>query len=183
MTALVAEVVLRQMAHMERVVRAAVEVFLDLGRGEVPELAVVVVQLALFEDHFDVEVLEVVDDGEVSQIARRDGAAVIEQEVTRGMVARDLDGDDGVDAIDVDGLLDDIINVALFQKIGRVLVVSAEHAALGILRREQRRKRLKVARGRALAHHDELAPAEFFQSVGGCGALVVGVYARRDVSI
>ncbi len=56
------------------------------------------------EDHLDVEILEVVDDGKVGQIAGRDGAAVVQQEIARRMVARSLDGDDRVDAVFVDGL-------------------------------------------------------------------------------
>ena len=73
------------------------------------------------------------------------------------MVAGGLDGDDGIDAVFVDGLAGDIVDVALFQQVARVFVVGAEHAALGVLRREQRGQCLEVARGGALADHDELA--------------------------
>ena len=66
---------------MEGVVGALVEIFLDLRRFKVAQLAVVPVQNALLEDHFDVEVLEIVDHGEVGQIPGRNRAAVIEQEV------------------------------------------------------------------------------------------------------
>ena len=126
-----------QRGDVEGVVRALVEIFLDLRGFKVAQLAVVPVQNALLEHHLDVEVLEIVDDGEVGQIAGRDRAAVIEQEIARGVVAGGLDGDDGVDAVFVDGLAGDVVDVALFQQVARVLVVGAEHAALGVLRREQ----------------------------------------------
>ena len=179
----VAEIVLRQRRDMERVVCALVEIRLDLRLREVAELAVVIVQNALLKDHFDVEILEIVDDGEVREVAGRDGAAVIEQEVARGMVAGGLDGDDRIDAVLVDGLAADVVDVALFQKVTRVLVIGAEHAAVCILRREQRRERLKIPRGRALADHDELAAAELCQRVLDVGALMVGVDAGGDVGI
>ena len=88
----VAEIVGRERRDVEGVVGALVEIFLDLRRFKVAQLAVVPVQNALLEDHFDVEVLEIVDHGEVGQIAGRDRAAVIEQEIARGVVAGGLDG-------------------------------------------------------------------------------------------
>ena len=179
----VAEVVLRQRRDVEGVVGALVEILLDLRLREVLQLAVVVVQHALLKDHFHVEVLEIVNDGEVGQIAGRDGAAVVEQEVARGVMAGGLDGDDRIDAVFVDGLAADVVNVALFEQVARVLVVGAEHAAVGVLRREQRRERLKIAGGGALADHDELAAAELRQRVLDVGALMVGVDARGDVGV
>ena len=77
----VAEIVGRERRDVEGVVGALVEIFLDLRRFKVAQLAVVPVQNALLEDHFDVEVLEIVDHGEVGQIPGRNRAAVIEQEV------------------------------------------------------------------------------------------------------
>ena len=99
------------------------------------------------------------------------------------MVAGGLDGDDGVDAVFVDGLAGDVVDVSLFQQIARVLVVGAEHAALGVLRREQGDQRLEIARGRALADHDELAALQLGQRVFQCGAFVVGIDAGGDVGI
>ena len=61
-----------------------------------------------------------------------------------------------------------------------MLVIRAEHAALGILRRQQRSQRLKVPRRRALADHDELSAAQLGQRVLDVGALVVGIDARSD---
>ena len=128
------EVFLREMADMERVVRPLVQIFLDCGCGEILELAVIIIQLALFENHFDVKILEIIDDCEIGQIPGSNCAAVIEQEVARRVVAGDLDGQDRVRAVLVDGLAADIVDVPLLQKIVRVLVVRAEHAALGVLR-------------------------------------------------
>ena len=84
--ALVAEVPGRERRDVERVVRAAHEVRVDLRRVELAQDAVVH-ELASLIDHLDIEVAEVVDDDEVAEVARRDGAAVIEQEVPRGVVA------------------------------------------------------------------------------------------------
>ena len=179
----VAEIVGRERRDVEGVVGALVEIFLDLRRFKVAQLAVVPVQNALLEDHFDVEVLEIVDHGEVGQIAGRDCAAVIEQEIARGVVAGGLDGNDGVDAVFVDGLTGDIINVTLFQQIARMLVVGAEHTALGVLRREQGSKRFQIARGGALADHDELASLQLCQRVLHRGAFVVGIDACGDVGV
>ena len=53
-------------------------------------------QHALLVDLLDVEVLEIVDDDEVRQIARGNGAPVVQQEVPGGVVAGHLDGGDGV---------------------------------------------------------------------------------------
>ena len=127
---------LRQMADMERVMRTLVEIFLDCGGGEILELTVIIIQLALFENHFDVKIPEIVDDREIRQIAGGDGAAVVEQEVARGVVAGDLDGQNRVGTVFVDRLAADIVDVPLLQKIIRVFVVGTEHAALGVLRGE-----------------------------------------------
>jgi hypothetical protein len=94
------------------------------------------------------------------QIARRDGAAVVEQEVAGGVVAGGLDGHDRVCAHG-DGALDDIVDVALFQQIVGVLVVRAEHAALGVLAVQQPHQCLQIPGGSALADHDELAARSF----------------------
>jgi len=179
----VPEIVLREMAHMEGVVRAVVEILLDLRRREVAQRAVVIVQLALFVDHLDVEVLEVVDDGKVGEVAGRDGAAVVEQEVARRVMCRGFDCDDGIDAELVDGAAADVVDMALLKQVVRMLVVGAEHAALGILGRQQRGERLEIAGGRALADHDELAALELGQRVLHGRALVVGVDADRDVGV
>ena len=64
-----------------------------------------------------------------------------------------------------------------------MLVVGAEHAALDVLVAQQRRERLEVARGGALADHDKLAALELGNGVVELGALVVGVDARGDVGV
>ena len=99
------------------------------------------------------------------------------------MVARGLDGDDRVDTVFVDRLAADVVDVALLKQVVRMFVIGAEHAALGVLRREQRGQRLKVPRRRALADHDELTAAQLGQRVLDVGALVVGIDARSDVRV
>ena len=179
----VLEIIRRQRPNVERVMRTLVEIRLDLRGREVEQCRAVPIELALLEDHLDVEIFEVVDDGKVGQIAGRDGAAVVQQEIARRMVARSFDGDDRVDAVFVDGLAADIVDVALLEQVVRMLVIGAEHAALGILRRQQRSQRLKVPRRRALADHDELSAAQLGQRVLDVGALVVGIDARSDVRV
>ncbi|CAN4019904.1 DNA binding domain, excisionase family, partial [Dysosmobacter welbionis] len=71
-------------------------------------------QLALLEDSLDVEVLEAVDDDEVPQVARGDGAPVVQQEVPGGVVAGHLHGGDGLHP-QADGPLDDVVDMALLQ--------------------------------------------------------------------
>ena len=82
-----------------------------------------------------------------------------------------------------DGLLDDVVDVTLFQQIVGVLVVRAEHTVGVILRREQRQQRVKVARRGALADHDVLAALELGERVAHIGALVVGVDAGGNVGV
>ena len=129
----VLEIVRCQLAEVEGVMGAVDQIGVDLRRGEVTKLAVIH-QLAPLIDHFNIKILEIINDNEIGQIAGGDGAAVIEQEVARRVVAGDLDGQDRVRAVLVDGLAADVVDVPLLQKIVRVLVVRAEHAALGVLR-------------------------------------------------
>ena len=167
--------------NVERLVRALDEVRIDLGRFKRRDGLAVEHQLALLVDLKDVEVVEIVDHDKVRKKARCDCAAVVEQEVTRGVVARAFDGDDRVDAVFVDGLAADIVDVPLLQKIVRVLVVRAEHAVGVILRCEQREQRVEVARGRALADHDVLSALELGDGILHGAALVVGIDAGGDV--
>ena len=123
--------------NVERLVRALDEVRIDLGRFKRRDGLAVEHQLALLVDLKDVEVVEIVDHDKVRKKARCDRAAVVEQEVARGVVARAFDGDDRVDAR-FDGTAHDVVDVALFEQVVRVLVVRAEHAVGVILRCEQR---------------------------------------------
>ena len=177
------EIVRRQRPDVECIVRTLIEIRLDLRGREVEQRRAVPVELALLEDHLDVEILEVVDDGEVRQIAGRDGAAVVQQEIARGMVPRGLDGDDRVDAVFVDRLTADVVDVALLEQVVRMFVIGAEHAALGVLRREQRGQRLEVPRCRALADHDELTAAQLRQRVFHVGAFMIGIDAGSNVGV
>ena len=155
---------------------------IDLGRFKGRDGLAVEHELALFVDLEDVEIVKVVDDDKVREEARRDGAAVIEQEVARGVVARAFDSDDRIDAR-FDSAAHDVVDVTLFEQVIRVLVVCAEHTVGVILRREQREQRVKVARGRALADHDVLPAFELGEGVLHGAALVVGVHAGCDVGV
>ena len=176
------EVLRTQGGYMERVVGVLHQIGVDLRGGEVLQHAIAVHQLALFEHLLDVEMLKVVDDHEVAQIARSNGAPVIQQEVPRRVVAGGLDGGDGVGA-QRDGLLYDVVDVALFQQVVGVLVIGAEHAALHILVAQQGSQRLQIAGGGALADHDELAPLQLGDGIGQIVALVVGVDTRRHIGV
>ena len=167
---------------VERLVRALDEVRIDLGRFKRCDALSVEHQLALLVDLEDVEVIEIVDHDKVREEARRDRAAVVEQEIARGMVAGAFDGNDRVDAR-LDGTAHDVVDVSLFEQIVRVLVVRAEHAVGVVLRREQREQRVEVARGRALADHDVLSALELGDGVLDGAALVVGIDAGGDVGI
>ena len=171
-----------EMRDVECLVRALDEVRIDLGRFKRRDGLAVEHQLALFVDLEDIEIVKVVDDDKVREEARRDRAAVIEQEVARSVMARAFDGDDRVDAR-LDGAAHDVVDVPLFKKVVRVLVVGAEHTVGVVLRREQRKERVKVARGRALANHDVLPAFELGEGVLHGAALVVGVHAGCDVGV
>ena len=121
---------------MERIVGAADQVGIDLRQGEVGHRTVFHHEDASLVDLLDVEVLEIIDDDEVGQIAGGDGAAVVQQEVPGGVVAGGLDGGDGVSA-QGDGLFYDVVDVALFQQVVGVLVVGAEHTAFNIFVAQQ----------------------------------------------
>ena len=177
----VLEILRRQLAQVEGIVGAVDQVGIDLRGGEVPQLAIVH-QLAPLIDHLNVEIIEIVDDHKVGQVAGGDGAAVIEQEVPGGGVAGGLHGDDGIHA-QGNGLLHDVVNVALFQQVVGMLVVGAEHAAVHIFVAQQGNQGLQVPGGGALADHDELAPLQLGQGVVNIGALVVRVHAGGDVGV
>ena len=176
----VVEVLRRQVGNMERVVRALDEVILDARGLEVMHRAVAARQHALAEHHLHIKIVEIVDNGKIGQIARCNGAAVIQGEIAGGVVAGRLHGNDGIDAV-VDGLADEIVDMALFQQVARVLVVRAEHAAVVIRLSEQIDECLEVVGGCAVADHDELAVAQLRHGVVHIGALVVGIDARRDI--
>ena len=177
----VLEIVRCQLAEVEGVMGAVDQIGVDLRRGEVTKLAVIH-QLAPLIDHFNIEILEIINDNEVGQIPGGDGAAVIEQEVAGGGVAGGLYGDDGVNA-QRNGLFHDVVDMTLLQQVIGVLVVGAEHAAIHILAAQQGDKCLQIAGGGALADHDELAALQLGQSVIQIGALVVGVHAGGYVGV
>ena len=167
---------------VERLVCALCKMRFDLRRVERRDGLAVEHELALLVDLEYVEILKIVDDDEVREEAGRDGAAVIEQEVARGVMRGALDGDDGVDAR-LDGAADDIVDVSLFQKVVGVLVVRAEHTVGVILRREQRQQRVEVAGSGALADHDILTALDLGKRILHGGALMVGVDAGGNIGI
>ena len=97
-------------------------------------------------------------------------------------MAGHLDCGDGVGS-QRDGLLHDVVDVALFQQIVGVLIVGAEHAAVSILAGEQGHQCLQIPGGSALPDHDELAPLQLGDGVLHIMALVVGVDAGGDVGV
>jgi len=167
---------------VERLVRALDEVRIDLGLFKRRDGLAVEHQPALFVDLKDVEIVEVVDHDKVREEARRDRAAVVEQEVARGVMTRAFDGNDRVDA-HFDGAAHDVVDVSLFEQIVRVLIVGAEHTVGVILRREQREERIEIARCRALTDHDVLPALKLGDGVLNGAAFVVGVDARSDVGV
>ena len=127
--------------YMEGLVGPLHQIRLDLRGREILDLTVIHHENALLVDLLDVEVLEIVDDDEVCQIAGGNAAPVVQQEVPGGVVAGHLDRGDGVGP-QRDGLLHDIVDVALFQQVIGMLIVCAEHAAVGVLAGEQGHQRL-----------------------------------------
>src|SRR5699024_2680396 len=103
-------------------------------------------------------------DDKVSQVARGDGAPVVQQEVPGGIVAGHLHGGDGVHP-QADGPLDDVVDVAFFQQVVGVLVVGAEHAPLGVFVAQQGGQGVQIPGGGALPDHDELAPLQLGDGV------------------
>ena len=180
--AAVDEILRTQGRHVECVVGALGQIGVDLRRGELLQHAVTVHQLTLLEHLFNVEMGKVVDDHEVAQIAGGNGAPVIQQEVSRRIVAGGLDGGDGVGA-QCNGLLDDVVDMPLFQQVVGVLVVGAEHTPFHILVAQQGDQRLQIAGGSTLADHDKLSPLQLGDGVCQIVALMVGVDARRYVGV
>ena len=128
------------------------------------------------------EVLEIVDDHKVCQVAGGHGAPVIEQEVPGSVVGCHLDRQDGVHA-QTDGLPDVEVDVALLQQVAGVLVVAAEHAPVRVLGGQQGQQGLQVVGGGALPDHDDLAPLQLGDGVVGVVALVVGIDPGGNIGV
>ena len=129
------EVLQLETGQVEGVVGAIQEGLLDLRRGEFLDLPVIP-ELAALEDHLHGEGVKVVDDGEVRQISRGDGAAVVELIVACGIVGGGLHHENGVGAL-LDRPAAVVVDVSLLEKVAGVLVVGAEHAAVSVLGCEQ----------------------------------------------
>ena len=170
-----------QGGHMEGVVGPLHQIGVNLRSVKLPQNAVVH-ELALLVHHLDVEAVPIVDDHKIRQIAGSNGAAVVQQEVPGGGVARSLHGHDGV-CSQGDGFFHDIVNVALFQQVVWMLVVGAEHAALNVFAAQQRGQRLQIPGGSALADHNELSPLQLGHGLLHIGALMVGVHPGGDIGV
>ena len=176
------EILRREASQVEGAVGPLSEAGVDLRGGEVPHRAVLHHQNTLLEDLFNVEIPEIVNDYEVRQISRGDSPPVVQKKVPGGVVAGHLHGGDGIRP-QGDGHFHDIVDVALFQQVARVLVVRAEHAPLGVLIAQQGGQRLQVSGGGTLPDHDELAPLQLGNGVLKVVALVVGVHPGGDVCV
>ena len=156
-----------------------VRVDVRLGQGHIPAA---IHQPAPLEHHLHVDIVEVVQHGEVRQIPGGNGALVVQEEVAGSVVTGHLDGQDGIRA-QMDGLADDVVDVSLVQQIPGVLVVGGEHAAVGVLLGEQGHQGLQVLGGGALADHDKLSLAQLLQGILKGVALMVGIHPGGDVRV
>ena len=171
----------RYVRQMERVQHAREDVRVNVRRGDL-HLVPVVDELAALEHHLHIHIMQVVQHDEIRQVPRRNRAFVVQQEVARGVVAGNLDGQNRVCA-EGNRFADDVVNMPLVQQVVGVLVVGAEHAAVRILLRQQRHEGFEILRRRAVANHDELPLAQFFQCVVNGVALVVGIDAGGHVRV
>ena len=175
------EILSRQFGQVEGVVGAFDQIGIDFRCGEVTKLTVVH-QLAALIYHFDIEIVEIINDNEVAQIAGGNGAAVVQQEVPGGGVAGGLYGDNGIHT-QRNGLFHDVVDVALFQQVIGMLVIGAEHTTIHIFAAQQRHQCFQIAGGSALTDHDKLAALQLCQSIVEIGAFMVGIHAGCDVGI
>ena len=175
------EILSRQFGQVEGVVGAFDQIGIDFRCGEVTKLTVVH-QLAALIYHFDIEIVEIINDNEVAQIAGGNGTAVVQQEVPGGGVAGGLYGDNGIHT-QRNGLFHDVVDVALFQQVIGMLVIGAEHTTIHIFAAQQRHQCFQIAGGSALTDHDKLAALQLCQSIVEIGAFMVGIHAGCDVGI
>lgn len=85
----------RYIRQVERVQHAREDVRVNVRRGDL-HLVPVVNQLAALEHHLHIHIMQVVQHDEIRQVPRRNRAFVVQQEVARGVVAGDLDGQNRV---------------------------------------------------------------------------------------
>ena len=178
--ALVAEIVHIQLPNVEGVPGPFQQIGVDLGPRHVAAVVVAVPQLALFEHHFHLEVFQTVHHAEVGQIAGGDGAPVVELIVPGGVVAGHLDGNDRVHT-GGNGPPYNVINMALFQNVVGMAVVTAEHAALIILRRQQGQQSIQILGRCTLPNHNVLTQTQLGQGVLHVIAFVVGIDAGSHI--
>ena len=168
---------------MEGVCDQLFQIVGDLRLREGECLSLVVHQTALLVNGQHMEIVQVIQNGKVSQISGSNGTTVIQQEVPGRMQARHLHHLDGVSA-QCHCLAANIVDVSLFQKVTGVLVIGAEHAAVkmpgGFHQIDQR---FQILGGSTLPHHDKLTQPQFQQGVVQVGALMVGINTGRDIGI
>ena len=178
--ALVAEIVHFQLPDVEGVPCPLQQIRVNLGPRHIAAVVVAVPQLALFKDHFHLEVFQTVHYAEIGQIAGGDGAPVVELIISGGVVAGYLDGNNRV-YTGGDGPTHNVVNMALLQNVVGMAVVTAEHAALIVLRRQQGQQRIQILGRRTLPNHNVLAQTQLGQCVLHVVALVVGIDAGSHI--
>ncbi len=137
---------------------------------------------ATLENHLHIHIMQIVQHHKIRQIPRRNRALVVQQEVARRIVAGYLDGQDGI-CPQPDRLAHNIVNMPPVKQIIGMLVVGSEHAAMGVLLRQQGHQRLQILCSRAFANHDKLPLAQLFQRVVQRAAFVVGIDTGGHVGI
>ena len=148
-------------------------------------LAVLRDELAVDVDLRGAEACEVLEQGDVRALARRDGAHVQPDAEVRGRVdGAHLDGDDGVEP-EPDGLAQDAVHVAVRDDGVRVRVVRAQHAVAGVhaALHELRQVARQVEPGRALAQLHVHTHAELCEDVLERAGLVAARDAGGDVGV
>ena len=132
------------------------QIFRNLRFRERKNLALVIDQTALLINCQHIEILQIIQNSKVCQVAGSQSAPVIQQEVPGRMQTCHLDNLDGI-RTHGHSLTADIVNVAFFQKVIRVLVIGAEHAPVKMPGRfHQVDQRLQILGGGALTNHDKL---------------------------
>ena len=168
--------------HVHRVEH---EVRPGIRRGREERAAVLCHDLSVDDDALDAEVAKVVDEDQVSTLARRDGAHVARHlEALRHVDGDHLDGGDRVDAV-LDGLAQDAVEVPLGDERLGVVVVGdeADETRVDGVADDGLRELAKVVPGRSLAHERVLSHADLGRDVLGARRLVAARDAGGDVGV
>ena len=139
------------------------------GRAAVPDL-------------LGADVLQIGEKDQIRPVSGRDGAVFLHAVMPRGVDSGDLQRGHGIQT-ETDGFPHVMVDVSLVLEVGGMLVVGGEtelHRVLGCHEREQV---VQVAFGRALAHEDLHAAAEFLLRLLARGAFVIAAHAGEDVGV